>query len=130
MQIHEITEGLLGAIGRGIASGITGVDIPQGQSAITRQAAQAAEKLRAQGYRDAPAAGTMERIVVSLLQPGLTVPSKYIKTGASWSNEMGTVITDLKQKAYLDKMIPTYGKKEIIPVAGSNRKVSRRRISK
>lgn len=143
MQIHEITEGLLGNIGRGIASGaasvgrgfvsgVTGVDIPQSQKAIAQQAAQAAEKLRAQGYQEKPGGNNIERIVVSLMQPGQSVPSKYIKTGSTWANEIGSVITEPKQKAYLDKMIPIYGKKEIIPAepSGPNRKVSRRRIAK
>ena len=54
MQIHEITrplkEGTLGNIGRGFISGLTGADIPQSQASIEKDAAAAAEKLRAQGY--------------------------------------------------------------------------------
>lgn len=55
MQIHEITrpllkEGAWSNIGRGLASGLTGSDIPQSQASIERDAADAAEKLRAQGY--------------------------------------------------------------------------------
>jgi hypothetical protein len=55
MQIHEITkkhlqEGLLGDIGRGMVSGVTGVDIPQSRSAIDKNSATFAKKLQAQGY--------------------------------------------------------------------------------
>jgi len=55
MQIHEITkrplrEALLGNLARGVASGLTGFDIPQSQGSIDKNAAAAAEKLRAQGY--------------------------------------------------------------------------------
>lgn len=134
MQIHEITrprlqEGLLSNVARGFAKGITGTEIPQGQASINAQAAQAAKQLRAQGYGTTSAAPT-ERIVVSFMQPGQTVPSKYTKTGNTWANEMGTIITDLRQKSYLDSLIPTHGKKELIaPVATQpTRKVSRARV--
>lgn len=134
MQIHEITEGFLSNIGRGFASGVTGVDIPQSQASIDKQAAQAAKQLRAQGYgKTAPTPGATERITVSLMQPGQSNPSKYVKTGTTWANELGTIITDLKQKAFLDRLIPTHGKREVIPepaVAAPARKVSRRRIKK
>jgi hypothetical protein len=55
MQIHEITkrplrEALLGNLARGVASGLTGFDIPQSQGSIDKNAAASAEKLRAQGY--------------------------------------------------------------------------------
>ena len=55
MQIHEITklpvtEGLLGDIGRGVFQGATGMEIPQSQASINKDAASAAAKLQAQGY--------------------------------------------------------------------------------
>lgn len=139
MQIHEITqpiikEGVLGNIGRGLASGIAGVDIPQSQSSIERDAAQAYSKLQAQGYRPRSATAQTQRIVVNVLQPGQSIPAKYYKKGNIWTNELGAVITDLRQKAYLDKLIPTHGKREIVPAeptsAPATRKVSRRRIAK
>lgn len=137
MQIHEITESILSNIGRGLASGVTGIDIPQSQASIDRRAAQAAQQLRKQGYgkTQTPAgAGSIERITVSVTQPGQTVPAKYIKTGTVWTNELGAVITDPKQKTYLDSLIPAYGKKEILPAAqptpATGRKISRRRASK
>lgn len=134
MQIHEITEGLLSNVARGFGSAIAGVDLPQSQASIDRQAAQAAKQLRAQGYgKTTTTAVPTERITVSLIQPGQTTPAKYIKTGTTWANELGTIITDLKQKAFLDRLIPTHGKRELIPeptVPAPARKVSRRRIKK
>jgi hypothetical protein len=127
MQIHEITEGLLSNVARGFASGVTGMDLPQSQASIDRQAAQAAQKLRAQGYGTTQP-GTVEKITVMLTQPG-NVPAKYVKTGNVWTNEVGAVITDAKQKAFLDSMIPSHGKKELVQVepAPQIKKVSRQR---
>jgi hypothetical protein len=139
MQIHEITqaqlkEGILGDLGRGLATGLTGFDIPQGQSSINRQAAQSAEKLRAQGYKDYAVPGTIERITVSVKQADNPLPSKYVKTGTTWTNETGAVITNAKSKAYLDSLIPTHGKKEIVSVdttpLAPARKISRQRGSR
>jgi hypothetical protein len=134
MQIHEITEGFISNMARGFASGVTGMNIPQSQASINRDAEKAAQQLRARGYgQTAPGSGATERITVSLQQPGQSTPAKYIKTGTTWANELGTVITDLKQKAFLDKLIPTHGKKEIIAAptpATPTRKVSRRRTKK
>jgi hypothetical protein len=134
MQIHEITqptlnEGLLGDLGRGLASGLTGIDIPQSQASIDRQSAQAAEKLRAQGYNSYALKDKIERIVVSVMQPDQTYPTKYIKTGTTWTNQDGQVITKATSKAYLDSLIPTHGKKEVVSAqpAPSVRKVSRKR---
>ncbi len=55
MQIHEITrsllhEGLLGDIGRGVFQGATGMEIPQSQASINKDAASAAANLSAKGY--------------------------------------------------------------------------------
>jgi hypothetical protein len=139
MQIHEITqptlnEGLLGDLGRGLASGLTGIDIPQSQASINRLAAQSAQQLKKQGYSGVPATGTIDRITVSVMQPDQTVASKYVKTGNIWANETGTVITNPKSKAYLDSLIPTHGKKETVPVTPTpvipTRKISRRRVPK
>jgi len=131
MQIHEITEGFISNMARGFASGVTGVNIPQSQASINRDAAKAAQQLRAQGYK--PAGAPKERIAVAIQQPGQTTASKYYKTGNIWTTELGAVITDPKQKAYLDGLIPTHGKKEIIgapATAVPTRKVSRRRTKK
>jgi hypothetical protein len=129
MQIHEITEGLLSNVARGFASGVTGMDIPQSQASIDRQAAQAAEKLQAQGYNTYALKDKIERIVVSVMKPDQTYPTKYIKTGTTWTNQDGTVITKATSKAYLDSLIPTHGKKEVVPVAPTPqiKKVSRQR---
>lgn len=71
MQIHEITkrtlkEGILGNIGRGFASGLTGADIPQSQASIEKDAAAAAEKLRAQGYGQPRALPTVQDAVAGV----------------------------------------------------------------
>ena len=52
MQIHEITcrkldEGILGDIGRGVFQGATGMEIPQSQASINKDAASAAAKAAA-----------------------------------------------------------------------------------
>ena len=55
MQIYEITcrkldEGILGDIGRGVFQGATGMEIPQSQASINKDAASAAANLSAKGY--------------------------------------------------------------------------------
>lgn len=133
MQIHEITqqalkEGLLGDVGRSITQGLTGFEIPPSQAEIDADAARSAEKLRAKGYTVATNPQAPQRITVSLTQPGQSVPSKYFKIGNKWTNEIGAEITDLAQKLYLDKLIPTHGRKELLPPTTPDRKtVSRRR---
>lgn len=129
MQIHEITEGFISNMARGFASGVTGIDIPQSQASINRQAAQAAQQLRAQGYTGS-AGGATERIVVSLQQPEQSVPSKYYKTGNIWTNELGAVITNPKTKAYLDSVVPTHGRKETIAQPAAATQPAARRVSR
>ena len=130
MQIHEITkqslrEGLLGNVGRGFVQGFTGVDLPRAQPKVDMDALKSAHSALT---------AANERIVITISQPGQTVPAQYYKTGNIWTNELGTAITDPKQTAYLEKLIPTHGKKEVIPtepVATKARKtVSRRRTPK
>jgi hypothetical protein len=131
MQIHEITQlpprpGFLntvksikpGAMASGFVQGLTGVNFPRVKEPLEIKPTQA---------------GTTERITVTLLQPGQSVPSKYYKVNNVWTNEIGTEIKEPRQTAYLDKMISTHGKKETLPaepVAMPNRKVSRRRVKK
>jgi hypothetical protein len=139
MQIHEITkkslrEGVLGDlkaigsavgsksarsnIGRGFVQGLTGARLPKSIDAATLAAAAAA------GAATGPAT---ERIVVAVSQPGQSVPAKYYKVKDAWSNELGDAITEPRQVAYLDKLIPTHGKKEAIAPPPVARKISRRR---
>jgi hypothetical protein len=119
MQIHEITkhpleEGFFSNVGKGFVQGVTGVDVS-----------------RASPNTDPTALATAnQRTVITVSQPGQTVPAKYYKTGNSWTNELGTAITDPKQTAYLEKLIPTHGKKETIPAPLQPRTVSRRRVPK
>jgi hypothetical protein len=135
MQIYEITkrslrEGLLGNVGRGFVQGLTGVDFPRAQPKVTQP------KVDMDALKSAQSALTVakERTVITISQPGQTVPAQYYKTGNVWTNELGTAITDPKQTAYLEKLIPTHGKKEVIPtepVATKARKTfSRRRTPK
>lgn len=128
MQIHEITQlqprpGFLntmrsikpGAIASGFVQGLTGVNFPHVNEPREIKPMQP---------------GTVERITVTLSQPGQSVPAKYYKVNNVWTNEVGTEIKDSRQTAYLDKMIATHGKKEILPVqpvVAPSRKVSRRR---
>jgi hypothetical protein len=135
MQIHEITkrrvnEGLWGDIkslgkavaskeaGKGFIQGLTGVDLPQAQPTVDIEALKTAA---------AAATPATERIVVSVSQPDQTIPAKYFKTKDVWTNEDGQQITNPKSIAYLDKLIPTHGKKETIAPPITTRKVSRRR---
>jgi hypothetical protein len=122
MQIHEITEGLLGNVGRGVsnvakgfAQGLTGANFPQQPTQITMPAKLAAMQQPA------------ERIVLTVSQPGQTMDTIYYKTGDIWTNEQGQQITKPESRAYLDRLIPTHGKKETIAPAA--RKVSRRRTN-
>ena len=122
MQIHEITEGFLSNVARGFVQGATGVDLPRSQPPVDATALQTALQTAVKP--------PTERIVVSVTQPGQTVPAKYYKTGSTWTNELGTSITGLKQIAYLDKLIPTHGKKETISQQPVARKISRRRTTR
>jgi hypothetical protein len=118
MQIHEITEGFLSNVARGFVQGATNTDIPQARASVDVSA------LKTAAQANTP---PTERTVVTISQPGQTVPAKYYKTKEVWTNELGTVISDPRQTTYLDKLIPTHGEKETItpPVA---RKISRRRV--
>lgn len=67
MQIHEITrptlqEGVLGSL----ASGLTGLDIPQSQASVTRSAAASAEKLQAQGAGQSQPLPTVQQAVAGV----------------------------------------------------------------
>ena len=158
MQIHEITqtsitEGILNTIGQDIknvvkkplavasALGQPGAWTSGSAYAAARDQQQRAEvdanlaQLAKQGIvpraTTAPAVGT-RRIAVSLVEPNNVIPTKYYKTGNTWTNELGKMITDPKSIAWLDGKIPTHGKMETIPaqpvaaVPGAKR-VSRRR---
>lgn len=83
MQIHEITkrslrEGLLGNIGRGVASGLTGMDIPQSQASIDKNAAASAAKLQAQGYGKPAKLPTVQQAVADVQKN--PAQQQYIKS--------------------------------------------------
>jgi isochorismate hydrolase len=120
MQIHEITEGLLSNISRGFVQGVSGADLPRAQPTADVSALKTAA---------AAQMPTTERIVVTVTQPGQSVPAQYYKVKDAWTNELGNAIADPRQTAYLDKLIPTHGKKETITPAPVARKISRRRIA-
>lgn len=141
MQIHEITkrrvdEGVWGDIktigstvgsksalsniGKGFVQGVTGTNF-RNQDPVDITAAQAAQ----QALQTAN-----ERIVITLVQPGQTSETKYYKTGDVWTNEQGQQITRPQSIAYLEKLIPTHGKKETLGTHPPQqaRKVSRQRV--
>ena len=119
MQIHEITEGLLSNVGRGFVQGLTGARLSKSQPTVDAATLAAA----------AAAGPATERIVVAVSQPGQSVPAKYYKVKDTWTNELGDAITEPRQTAYLDKLIPTHGKKEAIAPPPVARKISRRRTA-
>jgi len=124
MQIHEITkrhvdEGALGNIASGFVQGLTGVDLPRAQPPVDVSALKTAA---------ASLSSATERIVLTVSQPGQTVDTQYFKTGDVWTNEQGQQITKPESITYLDRLIPTHGKKEIIQPAPQARKVSRQRV--
>lgn len=138
MQIHEITEGFVGDvktigqnlftpqaltnIGKGFVQGVGGVNFRDQEPADISAAQAAQQALQA----------ASERIVVTLSQPGQTGETKYYKTGTVWTNEQGQQITKPQSIAYLDKLIPTHGKKETIakPAVAQPRRVSRQRAAR
>ena len=94
MQIHEITclkldEGILGDIGRGVFQGATGMEIPQSQASINKDAASAAAKLQAQGYG---AAGTAP--------PGKKSPVP----SADWKDKLAQAKKDPAVKQYVSQL--------------------------
>lgn len=119
MQIHEITEGFLSNVARGFVQGATNTDIPRARPPVDVSA------LKTAAQATIP---PTERTVVTISQPGQTVPAKYFKTKDVWTNELGTVISDPRQITYLDKLIPTHGKKETITLPPATRKISRHRV--
>ena len=94
MQIHEITrsslhEGLLGDIGRGVFQGATGMEIPQSQASINKDAASSAAKLSAQGYG-----------------PGGTAPpgKKSPVPSAEWKDKLAQSKKDPAVKQYVSQL--------------------------
>lgn len=93
MQIHEITrpltEGLLGDIGRGVFQGATGMEIPQSQASINKDAASAAANLSAKGYGPA---GTPP--------PGKKSPVP----SAEWKDKLDQAKKDPAVKQYISQL--------------------------
>jgi len=93
MQIHEITrpltEGILGDIGRGVFQGATGMEIPQSQASINKDAASAAANLSAQGYG-----------------PGGTPPpgKKSPVPSAAWKDKLDQAKKDPAVKQYITQL--------------------------
>ena len=93
MQIHEITrpslqEGILGDIGRGVFQGATGMEIPQSQASINKDAASAAANLSAQGYG-----------------PGGTPPGKKNPVpSADWKDKLDQAKKDPAVKQYITQL--------------------------
>jgi len=108
MQIHEITkrplkEGLLGDLGRGLASGMTGFDIPQSQVSINRDAAASATKLQALGAGKPVAVPTVQNAVAGVQKN--PAQQQYIKG----------LVAQWQQKS--KELEPTQPKIQTVPVA-------------
>jgi aryl-phospho-beta-D-glucosidase BglC (GH1 family) len=123
MQIHEITESFLRNVGRGFVQGVTGTYWDK-----TPQVSPGTAPRISQGTSPGTQ-NTVERITVTIAQRGQAMPSKYYKIQGKWTNELGQEIRDVKQKAYLEKLVPAHGKKDFIKTepAGSQAQSTRRR---
>ena len=111
MQIHEITcrkldEGILGDIGRGVFQGATGMEIPQSQASINKDAASAAANLSKKS--SVPSAEWKDKLAQSKRDPAV---KQYISQLAQgWAKTAGTLIKPtqgLTSTATLQKTIPT-----------------------
>lgn len=128
MQIHELTQRTVteasiadtiksaaGAVKTGIQAmpdKIAAANVAAGQAQQDKtqaQAAQYAEKLRAQGFTGQTAAAPTsavqpgQRVLVVATQPNGT-KANYYKTDKGWENEMNQPITDPASIAYLEKL--------------------------
>lgn len=113
MQIHELTEaGLMQRLKQGAqAVAQSPAFKPQTtqqsrQTSYATQAAAAAEKLRAQGYKTATpstAVAPGQQMKVTATIGG--VAANYIKTATGWQNELGQPITNPQSVAFLDKLL-------------------------
>lgn len=110
MQIYEITqslqEGILGDIGRGVFQGATGMDIPQSQASINKDAASAAASLSKK--ISVPSAEWKDKLDLAKKDPAV---KQYItQLAQSWAKTAGTLIKPtqgLTSTATLQKTIPT-----------------------
>jgi hypothetical protein len=84
-----LREGILGDIGRGVFQGATGMEIPQSQTSINKDAASAAAKLQAQGYGPA----------------GTTPPGKKSPMpSADWKDKLAQAKKDPSVKQYVSQL--------------------------
>jgi hypothetical protein len=110
MQIHEITqpliEGILGDIGRGVFQGATGMEIPQSQASINKDAASAAANLSKKS--PVPSTNWQDKLAQSKKDPAV---KQYISQLAQgWAKTASTLIKPtqgLTSTATLQKTIPT-----------------------
>ena len=109
MQIHEITrpltEGILGDIGRGVFQGATGMEIPQSQASINKDAASAAANLSKKS--PVPSADWKDKLDQAKKDPAV---KQYItQLAQGWAKTAGTLIKPtqgLTSTATLQKTIP------------------------
>ena len=110
MQIHEITcrqldEGILGDIGRGVFQGATGMEIPQSQASINKDAASAAANLSKKS--PVPSAEWKDKLDQAKKDPAV---KQYItQLAQGWAKTAGTLIKPtqgLTSTATLQKTIP------------------------
>lgn len=96
MKIYEVTfpplrEGILGDIGRGVLSGISGMDIPQSDASLARDAAAAADKLAQKGYG-----------------PGGIIPGSDAAKALSWSEQLKNIPKDPATVKYIDGLVQSW----------------------
>lgn len=88
-------------VGRGLISGLAGVDIPQSQASIDADAAAAAEKLRAQGYGQ-PAKEISVQDAVKGVQQN-TAQQQYIKGLVAQWQQLATKASMTKESKHRSK---------------------------
>jgi hypothetical protein len=114
MQIHEITESFLRNVGRGFVQGVTGTHwdrTPQIPPGTSPGISPGTSPGTSPGMQNA-----VERITVMITRPGQSMPAKYYKIQGKWTNELGQEVRGMKQKAYLEKLVPAHGKKDFIKI--------------
>ena len=110
MQIYEITcrkldEGILGDIGRGVFQGATGMEIPQSQASINKDAASAAANLSKKS--PVPSADWKDKLDQAKKDPAV---KQYIaQLAQGWAKTAGTLVKPtqgLTSTVTLQKTIP------------------------
>jgi hypothetical protein len=113
MQIHELTEaGLMQRLKQGAKNlaqspAVTPQGLQQARSDnYGSQAAKAAQKLQAQGYKvAAPGTGVTPGQPMKVTATVGGVSANYVKTATGWQNELGQPVTNPQSVTYLDQLL-------------------------